>query len=55
MGWAGWDLAGQQAVWTPQMHEIFGRDRSEGPIALEDIATVAVAQDLPVLAAQAWQ
>ncbi|TYB52179.1 SpoIIE family protein phosphatase [Nonomuraea sp. PA05] len=49
LGWGEWNLATQRTLWTPQMYEMFGRDREQGPMALEDLPTVVVPEDLPVV------
>ncbi|UBU11789.1 PP2C family protein-serine/threonine phosphatase [Nonomuraea gerenzanensis] len=52
LGWGEWNLATQRTLWTPQMYEMFGRDRADGPMALEDLLTVVVPEDLPVVEEQ---
>ncbi|GAA2214558.1 hypothetical protein GCM10009850_100230 [Nonomuraea monospora] len=49
LGWGEWNLATQRTLWTPQMYEMFGRDREQGPMALEDLPSVVVPEDLPVV------
>ncbi|TMR25414.1 hypothetical protein ETD86_00740 [Nonomuraea turkmeniaca] len=49
LGWAEWNLATERILWTPQMYEMFGRDRGEGPMSLEDLPAVAVPEDLPIV------
>ncbi|TDD48257.1 hypothetical protein E1286_15905 [Nonomuraea terrae] len=51
-GWAEWNLASDHTLWTPQMYEMFGRDRSEGPMALEDLPTAVIPDDVPVVEEQ---
>ncbi|MGR6915147.1 PP2C family protein-serine/threonine phosphatase [[Actinomadura] parvosata] len=48
LGWGEWNLATQRTLWTPQMYEMFGRDRSDGPMPLEDLPAVVVPEDLPI-------
>ncbi|MEU4225484.1 SpoIIE family protein phosphatase [Nonomuraea sp. NPDC026600] len=49
LGWGEWNLATQQTLWTPQMYEMFGRERGEGPLPLEDLPLVVVPDDLPIV------
>ncbi|GAA4991597.1 serine phosphatase RsbU (regulator of sigma subunit) [Nonomuraea thailandensis] len=49
LGWGEWNLATQRTLWTPQMYEMFGRDRNDGPMSLEDLPTVVVPEDLPIV------
>lgn len=52
LGWGEWNLASDRALWTPQMYEMFGRDRSEGPMPLEDLPCSVVPEDLPIVEEQ---
>ncbi|MCK2212610.1 SpoIIE family protein phosphatase [Actinomadura sp. ATCC 31491] len=49
LGWGEWNLATERTLWTPQMYEMFGRDRADGPMALEDLPSVVVPEDLPIV------
>ncbi|MGW2158147.1 SpoIIE family protein phosphatase [Nonomuraea sp. NPDC001699] len=49
LGWGEWNLATERTLWTPQMYEMFGRDRADGPMALEELPSVVVADDLPLM------
>ncbi|PZG20724.1 SpoIIE family protein phosphatase [Nonomuraea aridisoli] len=51
-GWAEWNLASDHTWWTPQMYEMFGRDRSEGPMALEDLPAAVIPDDVPLVEEQ---
>ncbi|MFC4122535.1 PP2C family protein-serine/threonine phosphatase [Nonomuraea zeae] len=49
LGWGEWNLATERILWTPQMYEMFGRDRGDGPMGLEDLPNVVVPDDLPIV------
>ncbi|NUR89806.1 MAG: SpoIIE family protein phosphatase, partial [Nonomuraea sp.] len=49
VGWGEWNLATERTLWTAQMYEMFGRDRTEGPMALEDLPSVVLQEDLPIV------
>ncbi|SDK19147.1 PP2C family protein-serine/threonine phosphatase [Nonomuraea jiangxiensis] len=49
LGWGEWNLATRRALWTAQMYEMFGRDRAEGPLPLEELPATVVPEDLPVV------
>ncbi|MFC5830088.1 PP2C family protein-serine/threonine phosphatase [Nonomuraea insulae] len=49
LGWGEWNLATERTLWTPQMFEMFGRDRDDGPMSLEDLPGAVVPEDLPVV------
>jgi serine phosphatase RsbU (regulator of sigma subunit) len=49
LGWGEWNLATQRTLWTPQMYEMFGRERDEGPMSLEELPAVVVPEDLPIV------
>ncbi|MEV3979497.1 SpoIIE family protein phosphatase [Nonomuraea sp. NPDC049758] len=49
LGWGEWNLATERTLWTPQMYEMFGRARADGPMPLEELPAVVVAEDLPVM------
>ncbi|MFI9592379.1 PP2C family protein-serine/threonine phosphatase [Nonomuraea sp. NPDC052265] len=49
LGWGEWNLATERTLWTPQMYEMFGRDRADGPMALEELPSVVVPDDLPLV------
>ncbi|WP_395109747.1 SpoIIE family protein phosphatase [Actinomadura sp. SCN-SB] len=49
VGWAEWELVGDGVIWTTKVYEMFGRDPTDDPIALEDLPAMAVHEDLPVL------
>ncbi|MEV0378680.1 SpoIIE family protein phosphatase [Nonomuraea sp. NPDC050643] len=52
LGWGEWNLATARTLWTPQMYEMFGRDRAFGPMALEELPSVVMPEDLPVVEEQ---
>ncbi|MCG6494305.1 PP2C family protein-serine/threonine phosphatase [Kitasatospora sp. A2-31] len=49
MGWADWDLVHDVITWSDQVYAVFGRDRSLGPMTLEELPTHVLAEDLPAL------
>jgi serine phosphatase RsbU (regulator of sigma subunit) len=49
LGWGEWNLATERILWTPQMYEMFGRGRDDGPMSLEDLPGVVVPDDLPIV------
>ncbi|MFI6485424.1 PP2C family protein-serine/threonine phosphatase [Nonomuraea sp. NPDC050663] len=52
LGWAEWNLATGRALWTPQMYEMFGRDAREGPLGLDELPGMVVAEDQPLVREQ---
>jgi serine phosphatase RsbU (regulator of sigma subunit) len=52
VGWGEWNLATERTLWTPQMYEMFGCDRSDGPIPLEEMPAAVLPDDLPVVEEQ---
>ncbi|MFI7635700.1 SpoIIE family protein phosphatase [Nonomuraea sp. NPDC049400] len=49
LGWGEWNLATERTLWTPQMYEMFGRDRDDGPMSLEELPGAVVPEDLPII------
>ncbi|MFB4277107.1 PP2C family protein-serine/threonine phosphatase [Nonomuraea sp. MTCD27] len=49
LGWGEWNLATERTLWTPQMYEMLGRDRSDGPMSLEELPASVVPDDLPIV------
>ncbi|MEV0199963.1 SpoIIE family protein phosphatase [Nonomuraea sp. NPDC050691] len=49
MGWAEWDLRTGAAAWSDQVYVIFGRDPSEGPADLPELAGLVEPDDLRML------
>ncbi|MDL4776998.1 SpoIIE family protein phosphatase [Actinomadura xylanilytica] len=47
LGWSRWDLLTGEVRWSEQLYTIFGRPRTEGPLALERLAEHVVPEDLP--------
>lgn len=54
MGWAEWNLRTGEAVWSDHVYVIFGRERSEGPISLPDLAAYVEPCDLGALDQLLW-
>ncbi|MFG2617676.1 SpoIIE family protein phosphatase [Streptomyces sp. NPDC048507] len=51
LGWAGWNLVADTAVWSDQLYAIFGRDPALGPVRLDELPRYLVAADLPRMSA----
>jgi serine phosphatase RsbU (regulator of sigma subunit) len=49
LGWGEWNLATERTLWTPQMYEMFGRERAEGPTPLEELPFAVVPEDLALV------
>lgn len=49
MGWVDRDLVRNVITWSDEVYAIFDRDRSLGPMTLEEISTHAVPEDQPML------
>jgi serine phosphatase RsbU (regulator of sigma subunit)/anti-sigma regulatory factor (Ser/Thr protein kinase) len=49
LGWAEWDLANEQVIWSDGMYRIYERDRSEGPLSNEEAATLVLPDDRPLM------
>jgi serine phosphatase RsbU (regulator of sigma subunit) len=47
LGWVEWDLTLDTHYWSDQAYEIFRRDRRSGPARLDEIAALAVPDDVP--------
>ncbi|MFF8770785.1 PP2C family protein-serine/threonine phosphatase [Kitasatospora sp. NPDC015120] len=47
MGWVDRDLVGGGITWSDQVYSIFERDRSLGPMTLEELSAHAEAEDRP--------
>ena len=53
LGWADWDLISDTITWSPHVFTIFDRDRSLGPLRLEELPECVLPEDLPALTAAA--
>ncbi|WP_284574003.1 PP2C family protein-serine/threonine phosphatase [Streptomyces sp. 2P-4] len=51
MGWADWDLVRNTATWSEHAYSVFGRDRSAGPMALDELPAHVVGEDRVELSA----
>ncbi len=49
LGWGLWDLAGGRIHWSDQLYRIFGRDPSEGPVALDRLPERVIPGDVPLV------
>ncbi|MEU1778033.1 SpoIIE family protein phosphatase [Streptomyces abikoensis] len=50
LGWADWNLAADTITWSPQVYDILDRDRSLGPMPLEELPSRLLPEDLPAFA-----
>ncbi|MER7707148.1 SpoIIE family protein phosphatase [Kitasatospora sp. NPDC097605] len=50
MGWVDRDLVRGTITWSDEVYSIFGRDRSRGPLTLEELSGHADSEDRPELA-----
>ncbi|MGW2280271.1 PP2C family protein-serine/threonine phosphatase [Streptomyces sp. NPDC001770] len=48
-GSAEWNLLDDGVVWSAELYEIFGRDVDAGPLSLDELPTVLVPEDQPLL------
>jgi PAS domain-containing protein len=48
-GWADWDLGSTETYWSPGMYAVLGRDPARGPLPLDQLATLALPEDLPTV------
>ncbi|MEU5216530.1 SpoIIE family protein phosphatase [Streptomyces sp. NPDC020807] len=49
MGWVDRDLVRGRITWSDEVYAIFGRDCTQGPMPLEELAAHAAAEDRPVM------
>jgi serine phosphatase RsbU (regulator of sigma subunit) len=49
LGWGEWDLAGNRMSWSDQVYRIFDREVEAGPISLDELSSLVLPEDLPVL------
>ncbi|WP_330177268.1 SpoIIE family protein phosphatase [Streptomyces sp. NBC_01498] len=45
VGSAEWNLLTDEVSWSPELYEIFGRPREKGPMTLDELPSVVVAED----------
>ncbi|WP_327173893.1 SpoIIE family protein phosphatase [Streptomyces sp. NBC_01335] len=48
-GSAEWNLLNDDVAWSTELYEIFGRDVDAGPLSLDELPTVLVPEDQPLL------
>lgn len=48
-GSAEWNLLTDEISWSPELYPVFGRDRSEGPLSLDELHTWLLPEDQPWL------
>lgn len=51
VGSAEWDLLTDDAHWSEELFQIFGRPRENGPMSLDELPSVVFAEDQPLLQA----
>ncbi|MGW1005856.1 SpoIIE family protein phosphatase [Streptomyces sp. NPDC002520] len=51
LGWVGWNLMNDSVTWSDQVYAIFGRNPSQGPVALEELPRHVMPDDRPRLGA----
>ncbi|WP_236576740.1 SpoIIE family protein phosphatase [Streptomyces sp. HF10] len=51
LGWANWNLLAQEISWSEQAYAVLGRDPEQGPLELEKLPRLALAQDADPLTA----
>ncbi len=49
LGWGEWNLATENVLWTSGLYEMFGRNRDDPPLTLEDVSSMVVPEDLPLV------
>jgi serine phosphatase RsbU (regulator of sigma subunit) len=49
LGWGEWDLIGNRVSWSEQVYRIFDRQPESGPISLEELTSLVLPEDVPVL------
>ncbi|WP_437049707.1 SpoIIE family protein phosphatase [Streptomyces sp. enrichment culture] len=49
LGWATWNLATHEAIWSSQVFAIFGRDPARGPVRLTELPALALPDEAPAL------
>ncbi|MGK5638551.1 SpoIIE family protein phosphatase [Streptomyces sp. URMC 126] len=47
LGWTDWNLATDTVTWSPQVYDILARDRSLGPMRLDELPRHLLPEDLP--------
>lgn len=47
LGWTDWNLATDDVTWSPQVYAILDRDRSLGPMRLDELPRHLLPEDLP--------
>ncbi|MCX5401362.1 PP2C family protein-serine/threonine phosphatase [Streptomyces sp. NBC_00102] len=48
-GSAEWNLLNDGVEWSAELYEIFGRDTAAGPLSLDELPTVLIPEDQPLL------
>ncbi|MFE2560665.1 PP2C family protein-serine/threonine phosphatase [Streptomyces sp. NPDC059352] len=49
VGSAEWNLLTDEVSWSEELYQIFGRDRENGPMSLDEMPSMVFAEDQPVL------
>ncbi|HKS98353.1 MAG TPA: SpoIIE family protein phosphatase, partial [Rugosimonospora sp.] len=48
-GWADWDFGSAEVYWSPGMYAVLGRDPARGPLPLDQLPGLALADDAPAV------
>jgi PAS domain-containing protein len=48
-GWADWDFGTAETYWSPGMYPVLGRDPDRGPLPLDQVPSLALAEDVPAV------
>jgi serine phosphatase RsbU (regulator of sigma subunit)/PAS domain-containing protein len=49
VGFGEWDLVGDEQTWSPQMLANYGRTPQEGPVPVDELPKIVLAEDLPLM------
>lgn len=49
LGWANWNLVTSEVSWSSQVFSLLDRDPADGPVALPDLPSLALPEDVPAL------
>jgi PAS domain-containing protein len=48
-GWADWDFGSTETYWSPGLYAVFGRNPARGPLALDQLPTLVLPEDVPAV------
>ncbi|MFE0516631.1 SpoIIE family protein phosphatase [Streptomyces sp. NPDC058964] len=49
LGWATWNLATLEVIWSPQVYALLERDPARGPVRLQQLPDLVLPEDAPAL------